>query len=480
MKILGKVAGFSALGLLVAGAGCNSGSSEKEQKKQPETAKKTNIIYILADDLGYGDLGCYGQEKIQTPNIDRLASQGMKFTNHYSGSTVSAPSRCALMTGYHTGHCYIRGNKPAYPEGQESIPDSSTTIAQVLKQAGYTTAAIGKWGLGAPGAVGDPNNQGFDYFFGYNCQREAHTYYPKHLWRNQKKVLIPENKDGQRQVYSHDLLADDALNFIRQHKDTAFFLFLPFTIPHAEIAVPENSLNQYKGKFPETPHKGGHYSAQEFPHAAFAGMVSRLDADVGRIVELIDSLGLAENTLIVFTSDNGPHLEGGADPDFFNSNGGLRGYKRDLYEGGIRVPMIARWSKTIAPGSQSDHISAFWDIFPTFAQVAGIETIPPNDGISFLPELLGKKQPEHEFLYWEFHEQGKRQAVRKGKWKAVRLDIEANPNAPLELYDLSTDPAEKNNIAAGNPEIVAEMEKLISKAHTPSALWPLPGEKQSE
>jgi len=434
---------------------------------------KPNIIFILADDLGYGDLGCYGQEKIKTPNLDKLASQGITFTQHYAGSTVCAPSRASLMTGYHTGHTVVRGNREMKPEGQYHMPDSTVTVAELLKDAGYVTGAMGKWGLGGPGSTGDPVNQGFDLFFGYNCQREAHFFYPEHLWRNTEKVTLHENTDAKKEIYSHDLIAEEALNFIKGNKDKPFFLYIPFTIPHAELAVPENSLNEYKGKFPEEPFPGAHYGAQEFPKAAYAGMVSRMDADIGRIMELLDELNLSENTLVIFTSDNGPHHEGGNDPDFFDSNGPLRGIKRDLYEGGIRVPFIARWTGKIKPGTETGHISAFWDLLPTACEIAGTEAPENIDGISYLPAMLGQEQVVHDYLYWEFIEQGGKQAVRKGDWKAVRLNVKKNPESPIELYDLSSDTEEEHNIADKNPEIVKMMEDIMLKARFEDTLWSL-------
>jgi arylsulfatase A len=446
---------------------CHSNTKSSKEPKIP----KPNIIFILADDLGYGDLGCYGQEKIQTPNLDKLASQGIKFTQHYAGSTVCAPSRCCLMTGYHTGHTVVRGNRPTEPEGQYPMPDSTVTVAELLKDAGYITGAMGKWGLGGPGSTGDPVNQGFDFFFGYNCQSKAHFYYPEYLWKNEEKILLSENKDGKKTTYSHDLIADEALRFIRNNQDKPFFLYIPFTIPHAELAVPENSLNQYKGHFEETPFPGGHYGAQEYPKAAYAGMVSRMDNDIGKILNLLDELKLSENTLVIFSSDNGPHHEGGNDPDFFNSNGLLRGIKRDLYEGGIRVPFIARWTGKTKPGTETGHISAFWDFLPTACDISGIKPPEDIDGISYLPALLGKNQEKHEFLYWEFHEQKGKQAVLNGNWKAIRLKIKENPKSPIELYNLSSDIGEENNIADKNPEIVKMMEKIMVKARFEDTAW---------
>lgn len=441
-----------------------------------------NIVFILADDLGYGDLSCYGQQKFSTPNIDRLAREGMLFTQHYAGCTVSAPSRSCLMTGFHSGHTPIRGNKEWQPEGQWPLPAASFTIAELLKSKGYTTGAFGKWGLGYIGTEGDPNSQGFDEFFGYNCQSLAHNYYPDHLWHNHEKILLPENYNGKAGAYSADIIHKAALDFLEKNKDKPFFLFYPSTIPHAELSAKEKYLQMFRGKFnPEKPFKGvdngptfrlGPYGSQSETHAAFAAMVTELDDYVGELLNKLKELGLEDNTIVIFTSDNGPHLEGGADPDFFNSNGPLKGYKRDLYEGGIRTPMLVRWPGNVKAGSKSDHISAFWDIMPTFAEIVGTQTPPDIDGISFLQELLGKKQTQHEYLYWEFHEQAGRTAIRMGKWKGVKLNIDKTPQGETELYDLSTDIGETNNVASSNPLIVKQLESKMIQAHTPSEVFP--------
>lgn len=447
--------------------------SEKEAP-DPDQAKP-NIIYILADDLGYGDLGCYGQEKIATPHLDQLAREGIRFTRHYSGSTVCAPSRSVLMTGLHTGHTPIRGNQEVRPEGQWPMPDSSRTVAEALKQAGYVCGAFGKWGLGFPGSEGDPLNQGFDHFFGYNCQRYAHRYYPEYLWENSEKVFLEGNDWNRTESYAPDVIHQKTLDFIREHSDTAFFAFIPMVIPHAELIVPDDDIYRlYLGAFPETPYVGrpgadygpdmkiSMYCSQENPRATFAAMVHRLDKYVGEIVKLVEELGLTENTVIMFTSDNGPHMEGGADPDFFNSNGGLRGYKRDLYEGGIRVPFIVSWPGSIEEGAISDHPSAFWDLMPTLADLAGFES-GNVDGISFLPELLGREQEKHELLYWEFHEQGGKQAILKDEWKAIRLQAGKDPEGVLELYNLELDPGEENNMAEAHPALVEEFSRMMEE-----------------
>jgi arylsulfatase A-like enzyme len=436
--------------------------------------KRPNIIFILADDLGYGDLGCYGQKTINTPNLDRMAEQGMRFTDHYAGSTVCAPSRCALMVGQHTGHCLVRGNArvPLRPE--------DVTVAELLKGAGYATGIIGKWGLGEADSTGIPNKQGFDYWLGYLNQRHAHNYYPDYLWRNEEKVPLknvvkPVNPPGgvatERVEYSHDLFAKEALAFVEENKGREFFLYLAYTIPHANnearqkgMEVP--SLGQYADKDWPEPQKG---------HAA---MITWMDRDIGRLFAKLKQLGIDKDTLVLFSSDNGPHKEGGADPAFFESWGPLRGYKRALYEGGIRVPMLARWPGKIKAGSITNHVSTFWDFLPTCTELAGTEAPKNIDGISYLPTLLGKrkKQKKHEFLYWEFHEQGKRQAVRMGDWKGVRLNVAKNPDGPVELYNLKDDLSEKHNVADEHPEIVAKIAKYMKEARTPSQHWPLPGQ----
>lgn len=464
------------------------GNQQEENTEQlDEQPVKPNIIYIMADDLGYGDLGCYGQSKIETPYLDKMAQEGMLFTQHYAGNTVSAPSRSVLLTGQHTGHTPIRGNKEVKPEGQHPMDKDAYTIAEMLKEDGYTTGAFGKWGLGFVGTEGDPNKQGFDEFYGYSCQRQAHRYYPMHLWHNSEKVILEGNDFKNTEVYSGDVIHEQALKFIENNKDQPFFMYYPIVAPHAEIIMPEGELmEKYRGKFEETPFvsdKPGanygdepfevkYYCSQPEPHATFAAMVSLVDQQVGEVLARLKELGLDDNTIVIFTSDNGPHQEGGADPDFFNSNGGLRGYKRDLYEGGVRVPMIARWPNKIKANTTSDHISAFWDIMPTFAEIADIEAPKNIDGISFLPELLGEEQKEHEYLYWEFHEQGGKKAVRKGKWKAVKLKCFNKEKTTVELYDLSVDKEEKNNIAADHPEIVKELVGVMQKEHTENPDFP--------
>jgi arylsulfatase A-like enzyme len=476
-KRIFKGAGFMLLLFLV---GCQSSTQKKGELEN--VVLKPNVVYILADDLGYGDLSCYGQEKFETPNLDRLAANGIKFTQHYAGSTVCAPSRSSLLTGETTGHTPVRGNMEVEPEGQAPLPATSFTIAEMMKNAGYVTGAYGKWGLGYPGSEGDPNNQGFDQFFGYNCQRMAHRYYPAYLWHNQEKVHLAGNDWKNTVTYAQDEIQKAALQFITDNKDTSFFAFIPYVLPHAELISPDDSIYaNFKRKFDETPFVGQKgadygpdleiwkYNSQPFPRAAFASMVVRLDAYVGQVIDKLDELGLSENTIVMFASDNGPHQEGGADPVFFNCNGGLRGFKRDLYEGGIRTPFIVDWPNKIKAGTLSDHISAFWDVMPTLADIVGVKVTSSNDGISFLPELLGQKdQKKHDYLYWEFHEKGGRKAVRLGDWKGVVYHVNNPQKAKMQLYNLSTDPAEKNDVAKDYPDIVKQISEIMKDARTES------------
>jgi arylsulfatase A len=463
------------------------------------TVRPPNIIFILADDLGYGELGSYGQTKIRTPNLDRLAAEGLRFTQHYSGSPVCAPSRAVLLTGLHTGHAYIRDNDEMPErgdvwhdlslEGQRPLPANTYTIGTMLQDAGYTTGAIGKWGLGGPGSSGEPNRQGFDDWFGYLCQRIAHSYYPPYLWRNtEKQVLeneyvypherLPEDADPYDPAsydrysgtqYSMDLMAQEALEFIRRNRDRPFFLYLPFPIPHVALQVPDESAAEYEGAFPDTPYIGDRgYLPQRTPHAAYAGMITRMDREIGRIRSLLDELGLADNTLIIFTSDNGPTFNGGTDSEFFNSAGPLRGLKTQLYEGGIRVPLIAWWPEKIEAAGVTDHVSAFWDFLPTFAELLGAAVPVEIDGLSLLPTLLGRpaQQRRHAYLYWEY--QG-RQAVRLGDWKGYRASVDDE----IELYDLSTDIGEARNVADLHPDVVARIAEIMQSGRTESQLFPL-------
>ncbi|MCX8065321.1 MAG: arylsulfatase [Candidatus Hydrogenedentes bacterium] len=430
-----------------------------------------NIIIILADDLGYGDVGCYGQSYILTPNIDRLAKEGVQFLDGYAGSPVCAPSRCCLMTGYHTGHARIRANStiPLMPE--------DITIAEVLKKAGYVTGLIGKWGLGEPETPGIPNLQGFDEFYGYLNQVHAHNYYPDYLWRNMNKERIEGNVISdipgvcaQCSQYAHDLLTKEALEFIRRNASNKFFLYLSFTIPHAN-----NELGNAKGNGMEVP-SDEPYSDRPWPQPQknHAAMITRLDDSVGKILSLLEELRIDENTLILFSSDNGPHKEGGADPEFFKSSGPLKGYKRSLYEGGIRVPFIIRWKGRIEGGKKSTTPVSFWDILPTFAELAGITSPQKIDGISFAPLLFGEENIVSSFmnrpLYWEFYEGGFQQAMRLGEWKIILNKY----GDPLELYNLVEDIGEKNNLAGKYPDKTKELSEIMKLQRTPSPYWQTP------
>ena len=437
-----------------------------------DSRRAPNIVFILVDDLGYGDLGCYGQKVIRTPNVDRMAAEGMRFTDCYAGSTVCAPSRCCLMTGYHTGHARIRGNALVPLE-----PDD-LTVAELLRKRGYATGIVGKWGLGEAGTTGVPNRQGFDSWFGYLNQRHAHNYWPAFLWKNQRQFPLPNEVNHviggrdrspggvatKREVYSHDLFTQEALGFISQHKDRPFFLYLAYTIPHAN--------NEAGNRGMEVPDYGP-YGERDWPQAqkGHAAMITRMDRDVGRLFARLKELGIDERTIVFFSSDNGPHREGGADPEFFHSSGPLQGYKRSLHDGGIRVPGIARWPGHVKAGTTSDLPWAFWDFLPTAVELAGGKPPSGVDGISIVPTLLGRGEQEHrDFLYWEFHEGGgSSQAVRMGHWKAVRKRIPG----PVELYDLRTDIAETSDVAEKNPEVVAKIETCLKTARTPSEHWPL-------
>ncbi len=429
--------------------------------------EKPNIIYIMLDDAGYGDVGCYGQKFFKTPHVDSLAKNGLKFTQHYSGSTVCAPTRCSLMTGLHTGHAYVRGNREVKPVGQAPMPKDTVTVAKLLKKAGYKTGAFGKWGLGNPGSEGDPLYQGFDVFYGYNCQRNAHTYYPTWLYDNLKKVEL----DGK--TYAHDLIMERALKFIRDNKEEKFFCFLPWTIPHASMHVPEKYTAPFRKKFAEYENTIGKYKGPNVrnPVAAFAGMMVKMDEGVGQVTALLKELGIEKDTLILFTSDNGPHKEGGHRPNVFDSNGPLRGFKRDLTEGGIRVPLIATWPGKIKPGTVTKHISAHWDFLSTACELAGVAAPKNVDGISFVPTLLGKEQKRHDYLYWEFFERGGKRAARWGKWKAIQENLRKDINSPIQIYDLEKDIGETKNLADQYPEHVKRAKEIFKEAHTPSKHW---------
>lgn len=471
------VRGRGALLALLFGAGWSGAPGLAAPAARPP-----NIILILGDDLGLGDLGCYGQTRFQTPHIDRLAQEGLRFLQGYSGSTVCAPSRSSLLTGLHTGHTPIRGNLEIQPEGQHPLPAETLTIPKVLRKAGYVSGVFGKWGLGYPGSVGTPLRQGFDRFFGYNCQRLGHHYYPYHLWDNDTKVVLAGNAGDRKGVYAPDLIHEKTLAFIAENRARPFFCFVATVIPHAELAAPERYLARHRGRYgPETPYAGtdagptyrqGPYESQATPHAAYAAMLNLLDDQVGEIVAKVRALGLADHTLILVASDNGPSVEGGSDPAYFRSSAGLRGTKRDLYEGGIRVPFIAHWPGVVPAGRETAHVMAFWDLLPTFAELAGVPAPAGLDGISFAPTLTGRgRQPVHDTLYWEFHEGGGRLALRQGDWKIVRYDVLKNPDGPLELYHLAADPCEADNLAARHPDRVRAMEALLRAARTDSPVF---------
>ena len=477
-----------------------------------ESEKPPNIILILADDLGYGDLGCYGQQIIETPNIDKLAETGMMFTQHYTGAPVCAPARCVLLTGKHSGHAHIRGNDEwasrgavwnydsmfVNPnlEGQRPLPESETTIATLLQSNGYKTGMVGKWGLGGPETESVPNTRGFDFFYGYNCQRQAHTYYPLHLWKNEDKVLLsnenvaprtgleegadPNDPDSYARFtltdYAPDLMMEEVQDFIDRNRSDPFFLYYATPVPHLPLQADAKWLDYYRNKLgPEEPYIGNRgYFPHQYPRAAYAAMISHLDEQVGQIVEQLKELQIYDNTLIIFTSDNGATYTGGADTEFFNSNGIFgaeygRG-KGFVYEGGIRVPMIASWPGKIQPGSTNDHQSIFYDYFSTLADVAGIEAIPDNDGISFLPAMAGNvPQPKHDYLFWEFPEYKGQIAIRENDYKFIWKNLQED-DPMIEIFDLSTDPEEQHSIAADQPELVEKFMSIIEKEHTPPAL----------
>lgn len=469
-----------------------------------------NIIYILADDMGYAELGCYGQRLIETPNIDGLAKCGMLFTQHYSGTAVSAPSRCILLTGKHSGHAYIRGNDElpnrgdvwsheamladSTLEGQRPLPAGTLTLASMLKEAGYSTACIGKWGLGYPGSESTPNKMGFDFFYGYNCQRQAHTYYPPFLYRNESReylsnsllepgTKLDENSDPRdvssyskytQKEYAPDLMFQEISSFVERSKDRPFFMMWTTPLPHVPLQAPERWVSYYVDKFgDEEPYDGkkGYFPCR-YPRATYAAMISYWDEQIGLLVEQLKKSGIYENTLILFSSDNGPTFNGGSDSPWFDSARPFKSEKgwgkASLREGGIRVPMIASWPACIKNGTVTDHISAFWDVMPTLAEIAGCSQ-PETDGISFLPTLLGKEQPKHEYLYWEYPEGAGSKAIRVDNWKGYVSGIRKG-NKKLELYNLEEDPLEQINVATQYPEIVKKMEQMMNDAHSDSEI----------
>jgi arylsulfatase A-like enzyme len=428
-------------------------------RAQKSAKKRPNIIFILADDLGYGDLGSYGQKLVKTPNLDRLANEGTRFTNVYASAPVCAPSRASMITGMHQGHAYIRGNNDK-SGNRVSLRPEDKTVAEVLQNAGYRTGIVGKWGLGEPDTAGIPNKKGFDFFYGYLNQNLAHNYYPDYLWRNEQKVDL----GGKR--YSADLFGDEALDFIRRGSEGPFFLYLAVTLPHAN-----NELNRKTGNGMEIP-SDAPYANEKWTqqNKNFAAMVTKLDGQVGQIMELLKKLGIDNDTIVIFSGDNGPQGtdEGSYDASFFNSSGGLRGIKRAVYEGGIREPMIVRWPGKVAAGKASDFVWAHYDLFPTFANIAKAKIPKSLDGVSVLPVLLDKRGPDRKYLYWEFHEGGFVQAVRMGKWKAVRKGV----GGKLELYDLQTDIAETHDLAGTNPKIIEQIDAIMKREHVVSPLWP--------
>ena len=460
-----------------------------------------NIVYIMSDDLGWAELGSYGQTKIHTPQLDQLARDGMRFTSFYSASPVCAPARSALLTGMHTGHAPIRGNfelggyLDSEERGQYPLPAGTQTIATVLKTRGYRTAIVGKWGMGGPGSEGVPNKHGFDFFFGYLDQKQAHNHYPTHLWRNERWDSLPNIYFSAHQkldsapsdpraydqykgrAFAPDVMTAEALQFIRRAKDQPFFLYLAFTLPHLALQVPDEELLAYD--FPETPYLGKQgYLPHPRPRAAYAGMISRMDTHVGQVLSLLRELKLDSTTLVVFTSDNGTTYTGGVDARFFESVANLRGLKDAVYEGGLRVPFIARWPGKIANGAVTDVVAANWDVLPTIADIARATVIGKIDGVSFAPTLLGRgRQTSHPPMYWEHHEVCAGQvAVRDGKWKAIRLGLATLNPSPVELYDLATDPGERHNVAMQHPDVLAHLTSLMASLRAPARIpeWNFP------
>lgn len=457
---------FTALGALSSGA-----DDEKSPPPRP------NLVLIVGDDLGVGELGCYGQQKIETPRLDTMAREGLRFTRFYAAAPVCAPARCALMTGLHGGHAFVRDNLEFPDEGQLALPAGTVTLPRLLQQAGYETAMVGKWGLGGPRTSGEPKAQGFDQWFGYYCQRQAQTFYPDHLWRDGKRVPLTGNReDGETGTqYAHDLFLEEVEGFLRRPHEKPFFLYLPFTLPHVALQPEEEDLARYRERFEERPYRGEYgYVPHETPRAAYAAMITRLDKDVGRVLDLLAETGAEENTLVLFLSDNGPTSDmGGVDTRFFNSTGGLRGRKGTVYEGGIRVPLIARWPGRVPEGKTSAWLGAHYDLLPTLLEAAGASVPAGLDGLSFFAELRGERAPEHEFLLWEFHGYGGQQAVRMGRWKGVRFGLLEGISS-LELYDLEASEREAKNVAAENPEIVTQLLAILAREHKPSREFPFP------
>ena len=476
--------------------------------QEATTAEKPNVIYILLDDFGYGEAGCYGQQKIETPNIDKLAADGMLFSQHYSVSAVSAPARCGLLTGLHSGHMQIRGNdevasrgnvwsheamlKDSTLEGQFPLAEGTVTIANLMQDAGYETACIGKWGLGAPGSTGEPNNQGFDFFYGYNCQRVAHTYYPAYMWKNRERVYLnnevvqpgaklAEGADPYDQAsyakfnqedYSPDMMFDEVISFVEDNQKDPFFLMWTTPIPHVALQAPKELVDYYVEKFgDEEPYLGQKgYFPSRYPKATYAAMNTYLDTQIGLLILKLKELGIYDNTIIMFTSDNGATFNGGTESPWFNSGGIFKSEhgwgKTTLQEGGIRVPLIVSWPNTIEAGAKSDHISYFADLMPTLAELTGVAGNPETDGISFLPTLVGDdaNQQTHEYLYWEYPEGKGWRAVRWGEWKAIQRDIRKG-NEKIELYNLTNDIQEQSDVSEQHPEIIAKIREFMVAEH---------------
>ncbi len=441
-------------------------------------ARPLSVLLIVADDLGWGDLGCYGQTKIRTSAIDALAREGMRFTQAYAGAPVCAPSRCTLLTGQHTGHAAIRDNKELAPEGQQPLPASVPTIASLLQPRGWATALIGKWGLGPPGSEGDPACHGFEHFFGYNCQRAAHTHYPSWLYRDHERIELEGNEENKlaSRTYAPDLMREEALAFLGRNAARPFFLVYATTVPHVALQVPGDSLVEYQGAFPETAYDGRQgYLAHPTPRAAYAAMITRLDRDVGRLLDELERLGRSQDTLVILTSDNGPSNAGGVDAKFFDSTGGLRGLKGQLFEGGIRAPLIVRWPGKVRAGSVSSWPCANWDLLPTLAEACGVEAPRAIDGVSLVPVLTGAGEPQREYLYWEHADNGGWQAARIGDWKAVRRNTKKNVPGAIELYDLARDPGETKDLARQHPELVRRAREIfLARTESPIAEWNFP------
>lgn len=451
--------------------------------------QKPNIIYIYADDLGYGELGAYGQQKIKTPHLDKLAATGMRFTDHYTAAPVCAAARCMLLTGKNAGKAYIRGNYEMggftddTEGGQMPLHDGTFTIAHLMKQAGYVTGAIGKWGLGMHYTTGSPNKQGFDYFYGMLDQKQAHNYYPTHLWENDKwdtldnpfifvHQTIPVGSPDSLfnkfvgKEYVLDKMGDKTIEFLKKNKQKPFFLYLPYVSPHASLQAPKEAVDAYKDLFDDKPYYGQNgYCPVKYPKATYAAMITYLDKQVGRVMAALKELGLDKNTIVMFSSDNGPTFDvAGIDTKFFNSTGGLRGRKQDLYEGGIREPFIVNWPGKIKAGTVSNHVSVQYDMMATLADLTHVKA-PTNDGLSFLPELLGKPQPQHKYLYFEFPEKNGQVAIRMGRWKGVRSDLKNHPDAPWEIYDLENDKAESIDVSAQHPELIKQFNEIQKAEH---------------